>query len=224
MLQERRDLVATSYLGVGLYSIPEAGRIVGAPISRVRRWLDPESGVVERCLNPAERTITFVELMDLFFIRMFRDEGVSLQTIRKVSEAAAKKFRAAHPFAVKRFDTDGKTVFATLKSDPDEQELVEDLAKSQYVFDNILRPFFRKLEYDRYAIRYWPLERDGRVVLDPERHFGKPIDAESGIPTKTIHEAVTAGGGQECAAVAQWLGISIDAVNAAVEFERSLSS
>jgi uncharacterized protein (DUF433 family) len=62
----------------------------------------------------------------------------------------------------------------------------------------------------------------GRVVLDPERSFGKPIDAEAGVPTRALCDAALAGGGQSPAVVAEWFGVPLEAVQAAVAFEGSL--
>jgi uncharacterized protein (DUF433 family) len=92
------------------------------------------------------------------------------------------------------------------------------------VFDTIVRPFFRKLEYQNGddALGYWPMDRDGRVVLDPERSFGKPIDAETGVPTRALYDAVLAGGGQPLDVVAEWFGVPLQAAQAAVTFEKSL--
>jgi len=165
--------------------------------------------------------------MEIHFIQMFRSEGVEFQTIRKASEAAARKFNAKYPFSVKRFDTDGKTVFATLKAQETKGVLVEDLERGQYVLRAIVRPFFRKLEYgksDQQVIRFWPLFKRGRIVLDPTRRFGQPIDAETGVSTRAIHDAVLAGGGQKPAVVARWLNIPPAAVTAAVKFEKSLAA
>jgi hypothetical protein len=212
-----------SHLGVGLYSLADAARIVGAPTSTLSRWSSASRGIVPRFLDASEHTITFVELMELLFIKMFRDEGVSMQAIRKTSQEAAKKFKTDYPFAVQRFDTDGKTIFATLLSEATGKKLVEDLKYGQFVFEKILKPFFRKLDYGSFEVeRYWPLEKGGRVVLDPARKFGQPIDFDSGIPTRTLYLAVSAGGGQEVKSVANWFGVPVAAVNAAVAFEQSI--
>jgi uncharacterized protein (DUF433 family) len=165
--------------------------------------------------------------MELHFIKLFRDEGVSLPTIRRASRAAANLFKTDYPFSVKRFDTDGRTIFATLKKKTRSPAVVEDLAKGQFVFETIMRHFFRKLEYSgatEGVTRFWPLMKKGRVVIDPSRKFGKPIDAKSGVPTSAIVDALSAGGGQSPAVVARWLGIPLAAVKAAATFERSLSA
>jgi uncharacterized protein (DUF433 family) len=213
-----------SRVGVGLYSLGDAARLLNAPRAKVSRWASPRERLLPRYFDPAERIITFAELMELHFIRMFREEGVSLQAIRKASQTAAQLFGSVYPFSVKRFDTDGRTIFATLiDRQRSGSQLLEDLQKGQYVFRSIVRPFFHKLEYKGFDVaRFWPRGKRGRIVLDPARKFGKPIDAQAGVPTSVIYEAVRAGGGQTPAVVARWLGISVSAVNAAVAFERSL--
>jgi uncharacterized protein (DUF433 family) len=181
--------------------------------------------VIHRC-GEGKNLLTFAELMELHFIRLFRNEGVSLQTIRKAANAAAKKFGTKHPFAAKRFDTDGRTVFATLTDAEREGEAVEDLKRGQLVFDQIIKPFFKKLDYgDRQEIeRFWPLSKSGRIVLDPMRRFGQPIDAATGIPVDTIIDALNAGGGQDPAAVAAWLDVPLEAVNAALKFQHAIAA
>ncbi len=177
-----------------------------------------------RVFDSEERIVTFLELMELHFISMFRSENVSLQTIRKAALAASNRFKTDYPFAVRRFDTDGRTIFATLIEHETDAVLVEDLKRGQYVFNEIVRPFFRKLDYrgTNDVIRYWPLEHNGRVVLDPQRQFGRPIDAKTGVPTRSLYEAVKAG--EEAVVVAEWFGVPLQAVTLAVKFEESLAA
>lgn len=213
-----------SHLGIGVYSVRDAARILGAHHNTVRRWLEPSDALVPRTFEPADHSISFLELMEIHFIKMFRDAGVSLRAIRKASRAAARRFHTDYPFAVKRFDTDGRTIFATLVREEDDEELVEDLRRGQYVFTHIMRPFFRKLDYDSAEIsRYWPLRKRGRVVLDPKRQQGRPIDSRSGVPTRALFQAVTAGNGQPVKTVADWFHVPEAAVRSAVTFERSLT-
>jgi len=209
-----------------LYSIAEASRILRTHHRRLARWLNPDTGIVTRRFDPSERTISFVELMELHFIKMFCDEGVSLQTIRKASLAAAQKYKTNYPFCVKRFDTDGRTIFATMVKKESKTEVIEDLKRGQFVFAKVMKPFFHKLEYGKTAepMRFWPREKSGRVVLDPARRFGKPIEAETGVPTRAIYEALSAGCGQDEATVAKWLGIPVAAVRAAAAYERDLAA
>ena len=212
-------------LGIGAYSIPQAARLVGAHYNTLRSWISPDSGVIPRHFDPECQKLSFIELMELHFIKLFRDEGVSLQTIRMTAVAASKKFRSDYPFAVKRFDTDGKTIFATLKKRARDGEVVEDLRKGQLVFTQIMRPFFKKLDYKKTEVsRYWPLGKRSRIVLDPTRRFGQPIDDTTGIATSILYTATQAGKGQSVREVAAWYGVPEAAVKRAIEFERSIAS
>jgi uncharacterized protein (DUF433 family) len=217
--------VATSkYIGKGTYSIVEAAKLAGASYNTVRGWLNPRTGVVPRKFAPERQVISFAELMEIHFIKMFMDQGVHPRAIHAASREASKRFKTEYPFAVKRFDTDGKAIFATLVSKESGGEMIEDLTKGQYVFKTILRPFFKKLDYNRSDIsRYWPLGKRGRVSLDPEREFGQPIDTETGVPTKVLFQAVKANKGQTIKQIADWFEVPDAAVRAAVKFEKSLN-
>jgi hypothetical protein len=92
-----------------------------------------------------EQTISFIELMELHFIKLFRDEGVWLPTICRAAKTAAQQFSTPHPFAVHRLDTDGQAIFATLIKSEKRSKLIEDLERSQYIFATVVRPFFKKL-------------------------------------------------------------------------------
>ncbi|HEY3969138.1 MAG TPA: DUF433 domain-containing protein, partial [Planctomycetaceae bacterium] len=131
-----------------------------------------------------------------------------------------------YPFTVKRFDTDGRSIFATLAGKETKKEFIEELHHGQLVFKKLIRPFFRKLDYSATSDieRFWPMKKSGRIVLDPMRRFGQPIDSQTGISTRTVFEAVNAGDGQDERIVARWFDIPLEAVRAAVRFERSLAT
>jgi uncharacterized protein (DUF433 family) len=233
-LSTEATLNPSRYVGLGLYTFPEAAQIIGIKPAKLRRWVGEyhrkapgveylSKPVISRYFQDGEHVLTFLELVELLFVKLFREEGVPMQVIRTAAEEAARQFDTPYPFAVKRFDTDGQRIFATLRAESEEGRIVVELGKGQFVFDTVVRPFFRKLEYqdDGEALRYWPMDRGGRIVLDPQRAFGKPIDAETGVPTRALYDAVLAGGGQPPEAVAEWFGVPLEAVKAAVAFERS---
>ncbi len=163
------------------------------------------------------------ETEEPFPAQIIRDSG------RKAAKTAARKYERPYPFTLHRFDTDGRTIFATLSQGEKRQRMVEDLAYGQFVFEKICRPFFKKLDYRQddpkdnqdNPIRFWPLNKNGRVVLDPQRHFGKPIDAPTGVPTQALYLAVKAG--EDQSTVATWFNVPYAAVAAAVKFEESLA-
>ena len=214
-------------IGQGFYDIPQAARLLGIHQNTLRYWLGetPGQGAIVTRKFPSTEMLTFAELMELHFVKIFRDEEVSLQTIRKAAQVASEKFRSEYPFTVKRFDTDGRSIFATLIGKESDREIVEELKHGQRVFSTIIRPFFRKLRYDGKSLgEFWPLGTNGRIVLDPMRRHGQPIDSETGIPVDTIIDSIKAGGGQDANVVAKWLDIPMEAVQAAIQFDKSLTA
>lgn len=231
---------SNSLVGVGLYSIPEAARLLRIPSRKLRRWADGYTfrvGESERFSGPVLQSrlrsandvefLTFLDLMELKFVGMFRQEGVSMKVIRDAAAVGAKLFETDHPFAVKRFDTDGRRIFATLDKGEarptriSDSRLVQELHISQYVFGRMVRPFFRKLDSgDKEILRYWPLGKNKRVVLDPQRAFGKPIDAETGVPTFVLYQASQSGEPRH--RIAAWYNVPLAAVSRAVEYETSI--
>jgi hypothetical protein len=163
-------LASDSYIGKGAYSIADAARIVHAPYTTVRGWLH---GVGPRRFPHDIQIVSFVELMEIHFIKMFMDEGVAPRTIHAAARTAAKLFETDYPFAVKRFDTDGRDIFATLAKQDGGAEMIEDLRKSQFVFKTIMRccahfkwmssrfarSFRSKLQMPRYHYRHFPCAR-----------------------------------------------------------------
>jgi uncharacterized protein (DUF433 family)/DNA-binding transcriptional MerR regulator len=227
-------------LGVGLYSLSEAARLLHINAKTLRRWAEgypfiiggeahASAPILRRDLSEVdgEPVLTFHDLLELYMVKLFRDAGVSLQTIRAASEKAAAMYHTDHPFAIKQFETDGRAIFATLQDHGVEgvprPTLLQDLNLSQMVMDSIARPFFKKIEYQDFEpLRYWPNGRDRHIVLDPKRSFGKPIDARSGVSTAVLY--AMARSGETVRSIADWYDVDVEAVEEAVAFEYSLKA
>ncbi len=229
--------VQTELLGVGFYSYADAARIIGIAPGKLRRWVrdydyyiharrGDSRPLVVRHFAPEDRVLSFLELIELLFISLFRQEGLSLATIRQAAETASQWFSTNYPFAIKQFNTDGRFIFATLASETNSRDILAELGKGQLAFPTVVEPFLRKLDYraDNLANAFWPLGRQERVVLDPERSFGKPIDAETGVPTSVLYNAVRAEGSGSIGRIARWYEVPTAAVEAAIAFERSLEA
>jgi uncharacterized protein (DUF433 family) len=234
-----------SPLGLGLFPLPEAARLAQLDVRTARRWAQGYSYTYqgERRVSPAlmpltldqirnEQDVTFQEMLTLRLVRGFRQAGLSLLTIKRVAERAAKSYGMAMPFVSKRFRTDGRKVFLELNSEPAaneepsiprrERRLIEVLT-GQDNFAEVVEPsLFANVDWqDDLASRWWPLTRGRQVVLDPQIGFGAPHVANTGVPTGVIAAAMQAEGGGEAArkAVADWFGVTEDAVLDAVYFE-----
>lgn len=226
-----------SMIGVGIYTVPEASRLTGVSAARIRRWIagyDYKVGQETHGSNPVwpsqlpviddRAALGFLDLMEIRFVDAFRRHGVSWKKTRLAAKRAGELFRQSHPFSTRRFQTDGRTIFAEFTDAPKEQALL-DLVKSQYAFKNFISPsLVAGLEYSDLddLIRWWPLGEGHPVVLDPNRGFGQPIISEFGVPTAILANAYNIEKSYE--KVANWYEVNRRAVREAVVFERNLAA
>jgi uncharacterized protein (DUF433 family) len=226
-----------SLLGLGVYSVPEASRLTGVSAARIRRWLTgytfkAQQGVhaspplwERQIISEESVALSFRDLLEVRFVNAFRKHGVPWKTILIAAECAAEIIQDSHPFSTKKFKTDGRSIFADIIQDTGEDSLL-DLAKSQYEFKQVIEPFlFEGLEFADLGIqpiRWWPLAHSRRVVIDPERSFGRPIISPESVPTEVLARAFGAEG--SIVAVARWFMVDPRAVEDAVNFEAKLAS
>lgn len=216
-----------SYVGLGVYTIPEAARLLKTPGRTLYNWVRGyHARGRERTVAPmftadhpelvAEHILTFVDLVEMHVVRSLRVHGVSLRTIRAAASILSQRFDTRHPFAVQGLRTDGKNVF--LKGEGG----TEELGPYQFVFEAVIEPFLKQLEYhDGVASLLWPIGK-GRVALDPQRNFGKPIVHRGAVPTYPLYQMRKAGESPE--RIARWFGANVEAVNCAVEYEYGLAA
>jgi len=228
--------MTTTLLQTGIYTITEASRLTGVSPRRIRRWVRGYEFKVKhgRHRSPAVWStqldqighavaLGFFDLLEVRCVDAFVSAGVGWKTLRQVHEQAMKLVGHAHPFCTNQFATDGQTIFMEERGKHDEVALW-DLRDLQRVFDRIIRPFLKNVEFDseQFPQRWWPRGKDHLVALDPRRNFGQPIVFQEGIPTQILARSVRANGSLED--VAHWFEINSVSVRKAVEFEQSLAA
>jgi uncharacterized protein (DUF433 family) len=167
--------------------------------------------------------VSFRDLIELRFVKAFRDAGLGLQTIRACFIRAVAEVRDERPFSTQRFRTDGKTIFLEITHDVREGELI-DLRHRQSVFHRLVAPSLRDLEFDAEVVARWfPLGISRKsIVLDPARAFGRPIVADGSVPAEVISDAVRIEGSPE--KVAKLYDVPLPAVREAVAFQHQLAA
>lgn len=224
--------------GVGLYSFADAARFIGAKPRDLRRWT---LGYAHKTKNgddafssPLWRTqladtnvegLGFKDLIEIRFVLAFRQEGVSLQVIRRTLEVARERLASPYPFTCKKFRTDGKRIFMEVIEETGDESLV-DVEKQQNVIQKVIGPSLREgveLDVQGEATRWFPLGASRAVVFDPSRKFGQPILADYDVPTIAIADAVKAEGGNE-RRVAKLYDVPLPAVRKALEFESRVTA
>jgi uncharacterized protein (DUF433 family) len=220
------------YLDAGIYTVPDVAHFVRASHAQVRGWVEghAKSKAPPIVLGEFERlgwraTMSFKNLIEALFIKCFADEGFTIQAIRLMAEEARRFFNDPHPFARNvAFKTDGKYIFADFWDELQQKRGLYNLKNHNHAIDEIMRPFLREPpEYgaDGYA-KLWRPRRDvaPNVILNPVRSFGQPIIAQSGVPVRTLVDALKAERGNY-RKVARWYEVSEDQVKEAERFENA---
>jgi uncharacterized protein (DUF433 family)/DNA-binding transcriptional MerR regulator len=217
----------------GIFSAADLARLVEVPAENIRRWfLGAKGGSRKPVFDTPRQTVegsvafTFSDLVTALLIHRFREQGISLQLIRRIGTAAAKQLHSDRPFTMRRFATDGRTILMRVGEDADEPDddghALIDLANNQVVMRTVFEPLLLNADFsvDGIASRWWPLGKKSPVVIDPRYAFGSPIVESTKVPTRVLAGPVVAGDTPE--EVARWFGVSLAEVLAAVEFEAKL--
>jgi uncharacterized protein (DUF433 family) len=223
--------------GRGVYPIGVAARLAHLAPQTARSWIrghryiyrgQPRRSAPVTFLakNAAEDDIIdFEQLVTLMLVRAFHAKGLSLHTIKKAAAAAREKYASDNPFVTRAFSTDGNKVFIDLEDrtlSGKERRMI-DVLSDQHQFRSIVEPslFENVVFVDDRAGQWWPLDPKHSVLLAPDRQFGAPHIADTGVRTDVVADVVAAEGGdaQAEAVVADWFGLTPAQVADAVEFE-----
>jgi uncharacterized protein (DUF433 family) len=192
----------------GFYSPVEAAALLHEDSRTVRRWAFgyARTRPAGRVQHPplirtdlpeveGERALTFVELVELLYVRAFHELGVSWKTIRDAADVAARLFDSQHPFALRQVYLDPDSVLYGAVAEADGTEaLVELSGHGQQAFPQVLKPYLEQLEFGvgGVAERWWPMGRHAGIVVDPRIAFGAPVVEDTRIPASTLAEAFEA--------------------------------
>ena len=223
-------------LGIGYYTVPEAGRLLGIRPLNIHRWLGgytfEEKGKSRR-MPPLWRPqppefddhmeLGFRDLIELRFIKAFIDAGLGLKPIRICLEYARECVADDRPFSTRRFQTDGRTIFLQSMERSGDAELL-DLKRRQFVLTGVVERTFKDLDIsdDDIVARWRPFGGKESIVIDPQRAFGQPIVTDYGVPTVTLAQAVKAEG--SIGKVSYLYEVPASVIRDAVNFERSLEA
>lgn len=131
-------MVQAAY-GIGVYTAPEAARMVGMGTQTLRRWLlgyehDTTAGARRRedplwqpQYPPADEGVLlgFRDLIEARIVNALRERRIGLPTIRVCMERARAIVGEDRPFSTSQFKTDGKTIFLEITRDLDEPQLID---------------------------------------------------------------------------------------------------
>jgi uncharacterized protein (DUF433 family) len=213
-----------------MYTPADASQLLGVPSAKIIRWLRghdvgethyPQLWRPQIDLGDGHVYLGFRDLMEVRVANAFIARGLSPQKVRRAIEIAQQMLTQERPLSTARFKTDGRTVFLrVLKEDGSDQMI--DLFRNQHVFREIIEPSLRNIDFDDGGIpfRWWPHGKQARIVVDPHRAFGQPIEVDNGVPASILSAAAHAEGSPEKAARV-W-GVPVNAIRRAMDFQSAL--
>jgi predicted RNase H-like HicB family nuclease len=154
-------------------------KILGIPIRVVDYW--DRTNLIKPSVHEASgygsmRLYSFTDLIQFKVAKFLRDQGLSLQKIRKILNYLRKHLpEIEKPLVQLRFLTDGETIFVLTNKD---REIIDTLKKGQFVFTiaieeliNDLKGKTSKMAMDRvYMVNV--LKRSFKVILHPDLEDG----------------------------------------------------
>ena len=187
------------WLESGIYTIPEAAELVGAPQAVVRVWVEGHTGKQDPVIDNqlprvgGKSAVSFANLMELRFIARFVRAGVGLREIRKILQEAKETLNHPHPFATHTvFKTDGKKIVADIAR-RNGLNLIYDLKSRNYEMPSVVMKSLKEnVVFDPAgeAVAWTPRpDIAPNVIVHPKFSFGQPVLKHSHIPTNTVAKA-----------------------------------
>ena len=154
-------------------------KIIGIPTRVIDYW--DRTNFVKPSISEASgygsvRLYSFTDLIQFRVAKFLRDQGVSLQKIRKSLNYLRKHLpEVENPLAQLRFLTDGETIFVLTNRD---KEMIDTLKRGQYVLAIAIEELVKdlrgktsKLTMERtYLVKV--LKREFKVILHPDLEDG----------------------------------------------------
>lgn len=207
------------------YRLVDASKYSGAPTQTISYWYRQGENLAA-ALGSREpgAALSYLQLVEVAFVKTFRDAGVSLQRLRRAREFIAQRFATDFPFARFDFQTDGYHVFMELdEAEPElglEKLYVAADSGAQTGWPLIVKQRFRQFDYvdldgTSLAVIWHPSEAQPDVIIDARKSFGAPT--VHGVPTWALAGRAVAG--ESLGEIAYDFDLDDNLVREALEFE-----
>lgn len=211
-------------LTIPRYSYADADRMAEASRGTSRRWttgyqyLRPGR---DRVVQPpvtqnVERHegVSFLDLMEIVAIGKLKKVGFLLPTIRGIVITCQDVLGVSRPLVSLKFKVGGREIFVDAGSN-----LVEvGRRKGEQAWKEILEPFLETVDYTQETVsRWWPMGKNGPVMVDPSYGFGLPVVKNSGVRTEILLERFRAG--EKMREIGEDFNLQPSDVEDAIQFE-----
>jgi uncharacterized protein (DUF433 family) len=218
------------------YSLREASILAHVSVWRTARWLkgydysyyvgnQKRIGKQESVIKHSEKpVVSFLDLMDLLFVKEFLQRGFTLQYLRKALGEARDLLGTPH-FARNNFYTDNNKI--VLELEKDSKYMIALLTGGQSAIPGVIELIHDKIEFEEvtnynFATRWFPNGKDGKIVIDPQISFGRPIIHGRGVSTENIYDFYL-GENKNVDPIIDWFKLPKNEIQAAIKYQYSLT-
>ncbi len=201
-----------SKIGEGIYLTPDVARILNLPYQKVYSlmkgfWQGYAFG------DKGNKAVNFYSLIEFYIYFQCRQNGMSAQKFKKYHSRLSATLKTKYPFAHHKIRTDFRNIWAEV-----EGNLIKADGKHQYDSLHLLEKFLHNVSYgeNNMAIKFYPLGKQTKVVVDPKHQFGQPVVDGTNIKTKSLYSLHL--GGETNKTISNLYNISLDKVRDAITF------
>ncbi len=217
----------------GLFTIPQAARLVGMNASTLETWAHGyerqpagrpvvKQGPIVTSLPVAtgHRSIPFVGLVEATVVQAFRQTGLPLQRIRRALELLAHQGELEHALASSLLFSDGATVLYDYARQEGDLQLglltLTEVATGQRVFHEVIRQYLTRITFgDQWATELIvPVTERELLRVRPAVANGDPLFVNGGAPLSAVHSRAQAG--ESISSIASDYGVPVADIDEAL--------
>ncbi len=216
---------------IPIYSVAQAAKYIRMPGATLRTWVygrhyERKNGKAYfmppiQLSDPGSKSLSFWNLIEAHVLKSLRVEhGVSMEHVRRALDYAENELELDNLLRRQELRTTGGDIFVHKYG-----ELINASQSGQLAMQKMLEDSLRSVEWDEdlLATRYLPSlprgESPGRIVIDPQISFGRPVIQPGGISTAVIVARVDAG--EDLEQIADDYDLDLKAIEEAVVYERA---
>lgn len=207
----RRSAITDTRFDHGLYTVPQAARLVGMNASTLATWVHgyermpagrpvvKQGSVVTSVESgPDGRVIPFIGLVEATVVQAFRRTSLPMQRIRKALQILADDDELEHALASRQLYTDGAAVlYDYSRQHPDDPiKLLTMVVSGQRVFHQVVEDYLTRISFDHDS---WatelivPVTERPLLRVRPKVAGGEPLFITGGAPLSAVRSRWMAG-------------------------------
>lgn len=207
-----------TYIGKGIFTLPEVARYTGIPTPTLRRWFGGPHSLFNTEIAKEQNNvaISFHNLVEVLVTKALKEGGVSTQQVRRAVDLLRIELDTPVPLCHREIRTDGKSLFIRIADQNGDEELFNLFTRQKH-FPEIVLKYLRGVAYDGLTDLASRWDIVPGIVVDPNICFGRPTICGTRVKAETLYYAWIAEN-KHALRVADAYGVAVDNVDSAVKF------